>query len=69
MLNHEILSLTEIQEDLKDKRLYIVAKKTGISYPTIKKLAEGKDCNYTIKTLKSISQYIKNKRIGIKNKK
>jgi hypothetical protein len=64
MLNNEILPLTEIQEGLKDKRLYMVAKKTGLSYPTLKKLAEGQDCNYTVETLKSASNYVRNSRGG-----
>jgi len=40
--------------------LYLVAKRIGVSYPTLKKLSEGKDLNYTSKTLKTVSKYICN---------
>jgi len=59
-MNEEILSLNEIQNGLKDMRLYLVAKRIGVSYPTLKKLSEGKDLNYTSKTLKTVSKYICN---------
>jgi len=59
-MNKEILSLKEIQENLKDKRLYIVAKKIGLSYPTLKRLVKGNSQNYNYKTLKLVSDYILN---------
>lgn len=55
----ELMSLEEIQERLKDKRLYIVAKITGLSFPTLKKLADGKKENYTYNTIKTVSNYLK----------
>ena len=57
-----ILSLSEIKEGLKDKRLYVVAKRTGLSYPTLKSLADGLDQNYTTDTLKTVSKYISSKK-------
>lgn len=54
----DILTLLQIKDGLKDKRLYIVAKSTGLSYPTLKKLADGEDANYTRETLQKVSQYI-----------
>jgi hypothetical protein len=59
MTNNEVLSLDEIKEALKHRRLYIVAQSTGLSYPTIKKLADGKELNYTIQTLIAVSKYLK----------
>ena len=59
MSNNQLLSLKEIQLLLKDKRLYIVSKATGLSFPTLKKMADGKEENFTIKTIKSISDYFK----------
>jgi len=59
MSNNQLLSLKEIQLLLKDKRLYIVSKATGLSFPTLKKMADGKEENFTIKTIKSISDYLK----------
>ena len=58
MTNQDILSIDEIVEALKDKRLYVIARRTGLSYPTVKKLADGKKENYTLDTLKRISNYI-----------
>jgi len=59
-MNDTILSLKEIQEGLQDKRLYTVARSTGLSYPTLRKLAEGKAKNPTIETLKAVSNYLLN---------
>ena len=54
----KILSLRQIKEGLKDKRLYVIAKVTGLTYPTLKKLADGKDSNCTMKTLQKVSSYL-----------
>lgn len=58
MVDNEILSLEEISKFLKDKKLYIVANETGLSYPTIKRIADNKEANHTINTLKLLSKYI-----------
>ena len=57
--NEELLTLEEIQKQLQDKRLYVVAKTTKLSYPTIKKLADGKPDNYTYSTISKVSKYLK----------
>ena len=54
----EIMTLEEIKKKLSDKRLYVVSEKTGISYPVLRKLADGVESNYTIETLKKISEYL-----------
>lgn len=59
MSNEELLSLEDIQSLLKDKRLYVVSKATGLSFPTLKKMADGKKENFTYKTIKAISDYLK----------
>ncbi len=59
MPNDDFLSLEEIKNLLADKRLYVIARKTGLSYPTIKKLADGKVENYTYKTLLLVNKYLK----------
>ena len=59
MLQKELLSLKKIQLLLKDKRLYVVSKATGLSFPTLKKMADGKKENFTYKTIKAISDYLK----------
>lgn len=53
-----ILSLDQIREGLRDRRLYAVAKETGLSYPTLKKLSEAQDLNYTTETLRAVSKYV-----------
>ena len=57
-MKNQMLSLDQIQIHLKDKRLYKIAKETGLSYPTLKKMADGKDANYTMNTILPISKYI-----------
>lgn len=56
----DILDLEQIKRALEDRRLSKVAKATGLSYPTLKKLAEGEKTNYTLDTLRAISKYIRN---------
>lgn len=55
---NDILTPQQIKEGLKDKRLHVVAESTGLSYPTLKKLADGEGANHTIETLQKVSQYI-----------
>ena len=59
MSKKELLSLENIQLLLKDKRLYVVSKATGLSFPTLKKMADGKKENYTYNTIKAISDYLR----------
>jgi len=59
MSSGDLLSLEEIQELLQDKKLYTVAEVTGLSYPTLKKLNDGKAENYTFKTLRKVTDYLK----------
>ena len=59
MSNEELLSFEDIQLLLKDKRLYVVSNATGLSFPTLKKMADGKKENFTYKTIKAISDYLK----------
>jgi DNA-binding phage protein len=57
---YNILSLKEIKEKLQDRRLSVVAKSTGLSYPTLKRmLDDDSDANYTLSTLTKISEYFK----------
>ena len=55
---NDLLSLQQIKLHLTDKRLYKVAEITGLSYPTLRKLADGEDANYTMATIKALSKYI-----------
>lgn len=59
MIDKDLLTLYEIKDKLKDRRLHVVAKATGLSYPTIKKLADEENPNCTIETQRAVSNYIK----------
>jgi len=54
----EILSLKKIRDALKGQRLLLVADATGLSFPTVNKLATGEVSNYSYDTVKRISQWI-----------
>lgn len=57
--NSELLSLEEISKKLKDRKLHVVSEATGLSFPTLRKLTEGKTKEYHYSTLLSISNYFK----------
>lgn len=59
MLDKNIMSIHHISKQLSDKKLYTVAKITGLSYPTLKKMADCKDLNYTKGSLKAVTKYIR----------
>lgn len=56
----EIMSLDDIKKGLEDRRLLKVSEITGLSYPTLKKLANGDDANYTLATIIAVSEYLSN---------
>jgi DNA-binding Xre family transcriptional regulator len=53
-----MLELHKIQEMLNDRRLTLVAKRCGLSYPTVKHVADGGK-NVTLATLTKLSDYLK----------
>jgi len=53
-----MLELHKIQEMLQDRRLTVVAKRCGLSYPTVKNVADGGE-NVTVATVKKLSDYLK----------
>jgi len=53
-----MLSLSEIQEKLKDRKLVIVAEATGLSYGTVLNITKP-DANPTINVMQKISDYLK----------
>lgn len=55
----KLMTLEEIRERLKDKRLQIVAKAINLSYPTLKKISDGKYSNCTQKTIFKLTEYLK----------
>ena len=57
-MQDDILPLDLIRKCLNHKRLYAVSESTNISYPTLKKLLDGVERNYTTGTLRAASKYI-----------
>lgn len=53
------MSIDSIQHALQDRKLYVVSERTRISYPTLKRLREGLPCNYTVNTLRKITEYLR----------
>jgi hypothetical protein len=53
-----ILTLDQISDELQDRKLSVVSKATKLSVGTLNKLKKGEETNYTIETLKVISDYI-----------
>ena len=58
MIENRLLSLEEIKEALVDQRLLLVADATGLSYPTVNKLATGDVKNYSLATVQAVSDYL-----------
>lgn len=51
-------TLKKIQNGLKDKKLRVVGKAIGLSYPTLKKLADGTESNPRLETMTVILDYL-----------
>ena len=56
-----MLSLDEIQERLKDRRLTVMSKEIGISYPTLLSIAQGKSKNPSYRIVQLICEYLERK--------
>jgi len=52
------MTLEQIREQLKDRRLYRVAQKTGLSYQTIRTIVTGANENPTLETMKALEAYL-----------
>lgn len=59
MSKNEFLSFEELKEKLADKKLYVVAKKTGLSFPTLRKMALGTGKGYNMETMRKITEYLR----------
>lgn len=58
MTENKILTTQQIREALIDRRLYTVARQTGLSYPTLKKFLNDDTLNFNYKTLVILSKYL-----------
>lgn len=54
-----LLTLEQIKYGLTDRSLHTVSKKIDVSYPTLRKLADGVVSNYTYRILEEVSKYIR----------
>lgn len=55
-----MMNLEQIKEALQDRKLTVVADKTGLSYDTIRRVASGEG-DYHVSTLQKISDYLQGK--------
>jgi transcriptional regulator with XRE-family HTH domain len=55
-----VLTIEEIQEALRDRRLRVVAMACGLSYPTVLAVKEGKS-KPSYETIKRLSDYLTGK--------
>lgn len=55
-MKENLLELHTIQSLLQDRRLYLVAEKCGLSYPTVKRVADG-GTDVSLGTWKKLSAY------------
>lgn len=53
-----MLTLIEIAEKLKDRRLSVVADATGLHYNTIKSVRDGANHRPSYETVKALSDYL-----------
>lgn len=53
-----MLSLDQIKERLRDRRLTVVSKEIGVSYPTLLAIAKGDTVNPNYETIIKISEYL-----------
>lgn len=53
-----MLTLDQIREALRDRRLAKVAESTGLHYNTIREVRDNPDANPTYKVLKALSDYL-----------
>ena len=63
----DILSQEQLMKGLKDRQLYKVSKATNISYPTLKRIADGSEGNYQMHTLYAVSEYVREHSIDQKD--
>ena len=57
-MEQKLLTLLQIKKGLQDRRLKVVATNTGLSYVTLKKLADGSAIKYHPRTLARVSEYL-----------
>ena len=54
-----MMSLLQIQKALEDRKLVVVAERTGISYSKIREIYNGATRNVDKETVKKLTNYLK----------
>jgi hypothetical protein len=54
----DLIPLDDIRNALQDRRLTVVAEKSGLSHPTVKAVADGNQ-QISLNTWKKLSEYLK----------
>lgn len=57
-IHENMLSLEEIQRQLQDRNLVMVAKETGLSHMTVWVVKAAKKDNFSYRTIKRLSDYL-----------
>ena len=53
-----MMTIDEIRAGLYDRRLIVIAEKTGISYGTLLAIRDNRDANPSLKTMQVLSAYL-----------
>lgn len=56
-----MLTIDEVREKLRDRRLTVVADETGLAYDTVRRVAAGKFINISYETVARLSEYLERK--------
>ncbi len=54
----DLLPLSTIRDLLRDRRLTVVAEKSGLTHPTVKRIADGDEA-ISVTTWRKLSDYLK----------
>lgn len=57
-----MLTIEQIREELQDRRLQMVAKGAGLTYPTVQKIRDGNAVKPSYETIKALSDYLEGKK-------
>ena len=57
----KMLSIEDVKKGLQDRRVGLIKRKTGLSYPTIQGIRDGTNTNPTLNVLQRLSDYLEGK--------
>lgn len=56
-----MMTIDEVREKLRDRRLTVVADETGLAYDTVRRVAAGKFVSISYETVERLSEYLEKK--------